>query len=66
MKALNCASSWKPIDKCDRFDENGRIMFMVESGGYVMCKRPRCMPFVVSIKAWEKMSFKPVDSGAKP
>lgn len=38
------------IDCGPREDTHGKIVFMVRSGGYVMCKRPRCAPFVLSEK----------------
>lgn len=33
----------------------GRVRFMARSGGYVMCRRPRAMPFVLTEKEWAKM-----------
>jgi hypothetical protein len=41
----------------DKQDEHGRIVFMTRSGGYVMCRRPRCLPFVLSEKQWGKLSM---------
>lgn len=43
------------INTVDKQDENGRIVYMTRSGGYVMCKRPRCLPFVLSEKQWAKL-----------
>ncbi len=41
------------------YDEIGKIIYMTQSGGYVMVKRPRCMPFCMSIKDWNKLSREP-------
>jgi hypothetical protein len=43
------------IDPRARQDDIGPIRFMVRSGGYVMCRRPRCIPFVLSEKEWSKL-----------
>jgi hypothetical protein len=43
------------IDTGPREDRHGKIVFMVRSGGYVMCKRPRAGPFVVTEKEWARM-----------
>lgn len=32
--------------------DGGKVRFMARSGGYVMCRRPRCMPFVLSERQW--------------
>lgn len=32
-----------------------KIRFMARSGGYVMVRKPHCMPFVLSEKAWAKL-----------
>lgn len=32
--------------------EGGRLRFMARSGGYVMVRRPRCHPFVLTEKEW--------------
>ena len=32
-----------------------RIRLMGRSGGYVMVRRPRCFPFVLSEKEWAKL-----------
>lgn len=28
---------------------------MTRSGGYVMCRRPRCIPFILTEKEWGKL-----------
>ena len=33
----------------------GRIRFTVRSGGCVMCRKPRCAPFVLTEKEWAKL-----------
>lgn len=47
------------IDLRDRKDlqstGNERIRFMVRSGGFVMCRRPRQKPFVLTEKEWAKL-----------
>ncbi|UVS93517.1 hypothetical protein [Burkholderia glumae] len=43
------------IDTQPREDHLGKIVFMVRSGGYVMCKRPRCIPFVLTEKRWNAL-----------
>lgn len=47
------------IDYRDRLDlrstGNERIRFMVRSGGFVMCRRPRQKPFVLSETEWAKL-----------
>lgn len=49
----------------DRYDSTGKIRFMTRSGGYVMCRRPRAIPFVLSEKQWMKLSPVPIEpSGA--
>lgn len=41
---------------CKRLDpEGGRLRFMARSGGYVMVRRPKCQPFVLTEKEWGKL-----------
>ncbi|KIQ21562.1 hypothetical protein [Xanthomonas campestris] len=42
-------------DSAPAYDSHGRINFMVRSGGYVMCRRPRAAPFVLAEKEWRKL-----------
>jgi hypothetical protein len=35
-------------------------MHMVTSGGYVMVKRPRATPFVITLKEWAKLPKQPM------
>lgn len=55
------------IDTRDRQHplDGGRVVFMARSGGYVMCKRPRCMPFILTEKEWGKLLryVKPASEG---
>ena len=37
---------------CDKY---GPIRLMTSAGGYVMVRRPRCAPFVLSIKEYEAL-----------
>lgn len=43
------------FDPAERKDENGVIRFMCRSGGYVMCRRPRAIPFVLTEKQWMRL-----------
>ncbi len=45
------------------YDHHGKIVFMARSCGYVMARRPRCIPFVLSEKEWRKLP-KDAESGA--
>ena len=37
-----------------RWDEHGDVVVMAVADGYAMCRRPRCAPFVVSVKELER------------
>lgn len=52
--------NFERVDTRPAYDEHGKIMHMVTSGGYVMVKRPRCTPVVLSLKQWAKLSKEPV------
>ncbi|WP_169307286.1 hypothetical protein [Chitiniphilus eburneus] len=39
----------------ERQDKISKIVFMCRSGGYVMCRRPRAMPFVLTEKEWRNL-----------
>lgn len=54
------------VDVAPGYDENGKIIHMVTSGGYVMVKRPRCAPFVLSLKEWAKIPKEPLSIQFKP
>lgn len=43
------------INTADAYDASGPIKYMTRSGGYVMVRRPRCAPFVLSEKDWRKL-----------
>jgi len=43
---------WAPING-DRAPD--RLRYMTRSGGYVMVRKPRCCPFVLSEKEWAKL-----------
>lgn len=34
--------------------DGAKVRYMACSGGYIMARRPRCMPFVLSEKEWGK------------
>lgn len=38
-------------------EDGGRVNFMCRSGGYVMCRKPRCNPFVLSEKQWQRLEL---------
>ena len=52
------------IDTARRYDQYGEIRYMTRSGGYVMCRRPRCRPFALTEKEWNKLSLHPESSVA--
>jgi len=47
-----------------RYDAYGEIREMNRVDGYVMIRRPRCSPFVKSVKEWDGMSVEPIPSGS--
>lgn len=54
------------VDTAPGYDEIGKIIHMVASGGYVMVKRPRCVPFVLTLKEWAKIPKGPHSAQFKP
>ncbi|MBC8642964.1 hypothetical protein IAG25_40100 [Caballeronia sp. EK] len=52
------------IDTKGRYDKHGEIRYMTRSGEYVMCRRPRCMPFVLSEKDWNTLPNQPESSAS--
>jgi hypothetical protein len=50
---------YEAVDHRPGYDRHGKINHMVSSGGYVMVHRPRCMPFVMTIKDWAKLPKEP-------
>lgn len=36
-------------------NDGGKLRYMTQSGGYVMVRRPRCMPFVMIEKKWRNL-----------
>lgn len=47
--------AFERVNTAPAFDQYGKIIHMVTSGGYVMVKRPRKMPFVLTLKDWAKL-----------
>ena len=45
------------LDHTDRAhpSDGGKVRFMVRSGGYVMCRRPRLSPFVMTEAEWRRL-----------
>jgi hypothetical protein len=39
-----------------RYDHYGPLRAMAIADNYVMCRRPRCAPWVLSVKDWLKLS----------
>lgn len=38
-----------------RTGDGDRLRFMARSGNYVMARKTRCMPFVLTVKEWEAL-----------
>lgn len=59
------------FDHRDRWDgravEGGpiRIRYMARSGGYVMVRKPRAVPFVLSEKEWARLPLFEPDNAKK-
>lgn len=47
--------AFERVDTRPAYDQYGKLLHMVTSGGYVMVKRPRCAPIVLSLKEWAKL-----------
>lgn len=47
--------NFEVVDTTPIEDRLGKISYMCRSGGYVMVKRPRMAPFVLSLKQWAKL-----------
>jgi hypothetical protein len=56
---------YERVDPQDGYDEHGRIIYCCRSGGYVMVKRPKAKPFVLSLKEWAKVSREPLTQNAE-
>ena len=41
-----------------RYDKHGELRLMAEAEGYVMVRRKRCSPFVLSRKEWDAIEFR--------
>lgn len=51
--------AFERVDTRPAYDKLGKIQHMVTSGGYVMVRRPRCMPFVLTLKEWARLPKEP-------
>lgn len=51
--------NFERVDTRPGYDERGKIVHMVTSGGYVMVRRPRCIPFVLALKEWARIPKEP-------
>jgi hypothetical protein len=38
-------------------DQLGRLSYLAHGKGYVMARRPGCVPFAVTIQEWQAMEF---------
>jgi hypothetical protein len=57
--------SVKPGDTI-RYDGLGKLKLMAKVDGYVMLRRPKCMPFVRSVGQWNAMSAVPLAPQPQP
>lgn len=55
--------NFEKVDPRPGYDPVGKLIFMVASGGYVMVKRPRCVPFVLTLKEWARIPKTPQEPG---
>ena len=51
-----------PLEKADRVRPGssflgGRVRYMAHADGYVMARRPGCIPFVVAQREWLSLPF---------
>lgn len=51
--------AFEKVDVRPAYDQHGKIQHLVTSGGYVMVKRPRAVPFVLTLKQWAKLPKEP-------
>ena len=52
--------TFERVDTRPGYDTTGKILHLVTSGGYVMVKRPRERPYVLTLKEWARISKEPV------
>lgn len=43
-----------------RYDKYGKLTCMAWADGYVMVRRPRAHPFVMTMKAWQALPTAPI------
>lgn len=51
------------FDTSDRVDSIGPIKLLARASGYVMVRRPRAMPFVLSEQKWSDLERLPRERG---
>lgn len=51
--------AFERVDPSPAYDQTGKIIHLCTSGGYVMVKRPRCIPFVLTLKEWARLPKEP-------
>ncbi len=44
-----------PTIKADRVDGRGRVTYLAHGKGYVMIRRPGCIPFTLPEKEWRAL-----------
>lgn len=50
------------VDPGPGYDQHGMVVFMAAARGYVMARRPHCMPFVLPLKEWLAMPREPLNA----
>lgn len=48
----------------NRYGPHGMLIFMAIADGWVMCRYSRAMPFVMTLKDWEKLPKSKPDNPA--
>jgi hypothetical protein len=47
--------NFERVDPRPGYDHIGKIVYMTQSGRYVMVRRPRGAPFCLTLKYWAKL-----------
>jgi hypothetical protein len=47
-----------------RYDRFGKLVIMASAGGYILARRPRKPPLILTKKDWRKLSRTPIAQGA--
>lgn len=54
-KGSDLKREWREIYE-PRSDEHGPLVYMANADGYVMVRRPRAVPFVMTETGWRKLA----------